>query len=76
MSASKIPSLNAIDIGCPDFSLSARLFLDEVPTGASGHIVTKEHRAEARLRHICSAYGWQLKGPTMADNLIHFLVTK
>jgi hypothetical protein len=76
MSDTTIQSLDASEITCPEFSLSARLFLDEVPEGGSGHIVTREKMAEARLTHICSVYGWDLIGPSVEDDMLHFMINK
>lgn len=72
----KIHQLDATELQCPDFSYPVRHFLDELPPGDSGHIITKESRAELRLKHICGAYEWELKGPIHKDGLIHFIVLK
>lgn len=68
--------LDAIELQCPDFAYPVREFLNGIPDGESGHIVTKEPKADVRLIHICNVYDWQLKGPVIQDECFHFIVTK
>lgn len=76
MSIDGLNQLDATELYCPDWSLPVRRFLNDVPEGEKAHIVTKESRAEARLKFICASYGWLLQGPILEDGLIHFLITK
>lgn len=73
---SQVHQLDATELYCPDWSLPVRQFLNKVPSGHRAHIVTREIRAEARLKLICANYGWTLCEPVMQNDLIHLMVTK
>ena len=72
----KLHTFDATEIRCPEFSLPVRTFLEDLPENDIAHIVTKENRADIRLKHICAVYEWSLKGPVLKDGLIHFMITK
>ncbi|MDC8832984.1 hypothetical protein [Alteromonas gilva] len=73
--STSIAQFDARQLKCPAFSLPVRRFLNELPNGKLAHIVTEEPRAHARMKHICSVYGWKLKNHVEGD-LHHFIVDK
>jgi TusA-related sulfurtransferase len=77
MSATKLNAIqfDATDLYCPEFSLPVRKFLSSIAETELAHIITKERRSIARIKHICVSYGWQYKCVDK-NGLIHFLVSK
>lgn len=71
----KTIQFDATDLYCPEFSLPVRKFLSSIAETELAHIVTKERRSIARIKHICTSYGWQYKC-IVKNGLIHFLVSK
>jgi TusA-related sulfurtransferase len=72
----KLHAFDATELKCPEFALPVRMFLEEIPENDIAHIVTKEERADIRLKHICAVYEWKIKGPILKDGFIHFMITK
>lgn len=66
--------LDATDTFCPDLFLVLRRFIKQQLTKSRFvQISTKESRAEARIKHICSEYGYAYKAMEK-DGVYSFLL--